>query len=232
MNDAGVLCKQITGKVGFFTKCTKIREHSRLMSKRMKGSCSCSDVNARPRFVSHTINTLSSLPDTAVVPSADTLTHVTWAKCPAKVWISSPVWISHTMRLLSFEPDMTWFLLFTDTATQVTASLWPANTWASLPPVACHTLSDMSREPVITKSESTVMAKQVISSACETVYFSSSRVSDQILRLESPLVQTWEQFNVFFVIDELLKNIYMFLHLVSSTEQYMKFDKLYNYILF
>lgn len=38
MNDAGVLCKQITGSVGFFTKCTRMREHSRLMSNRMNGS--------------------------------------------------------------------------------------------------------------------------------------------------------------------------------------------------
>lgn len=163
-----------------------------LMSNRINGTCSCSDVNARPRLVSQTISTLSSLPDTAVVPSADTLTQVTCAKWPANVCISSPVCMSQMIKLQSFEPDMTWLLVVTETATHVTASLWPTNTCASLPPVACHTFSDMSREPVITYRESPVMTKHVISSACDTVYFSSSRVRDQILRLLSPFVQTYE----------------------------------------
>ena len=160
------------------------------MSNRVNGQCNWSDVNARPRFVSHTINVLSSLPDTAVVPSADMRTHVTCAKWPANVWISSPVWMSHIIKLQSFEPEMTWVLFVTETATHVTASLCPTSTWANFPPVACQTLSDMSREPLITNNESTVMTKHVISSAWETVYFSSSRVNDQIFKLVSPLVQT------------------------------------------
>lgn len=61
-------------------------------------------------------------------------------------------------------------------------------TCANLPPVACHTFSDMSRDPVITWSESAVITKQVISSVWLTWYFSSSRVSDHILKLLSPFV--------------------------------------------
>jgi hypothetical protein len=67
-------------------------------------------------------------------------------------------------------------------------------TCANFPPVDCHTFNDISREPVITCSESAVMTKHVISSVCETWYFSSSRVSDHILRLLSPfvLIYKWD----------------------------------------
>lgn len=61
-------------------------------------------------------------------------------------------------------------------------------TCANFPPVACHTFSDMSRDPVITWRESAVITKQVISSVWLTWYFSSSRVSDHILKLLSPFV--------------------------------------------
>lgn len=64
-------------------------------------------------------------------------------------------------------------------------------TCANFPPVDCHTLSEWSREPVITCSESAVITKQVISSVCETWYFSSSRVNDHILMLLSPLELIW-----------------------------------------
>lgn len=140
-------------------------------------------------------------------PSAETLTHVTGPKCPASVWISSPVCRSQTIKLQSFEPDITWLLLVTETATVRTASECPTSTCkriiyestlgknlflkltcASLPPVACHTFSDISRDPVITWSESAVITKQVISSVWLTWYFSSSRVSDHILKLLSPFV--------------------------------------------
>lgn len=86
---------------------------------------------------------------------------------------------------------MTCVLLVTDTATQFTASVCPTSTCASLPPVACHTFKDISREPVIIYKLSAVIVKQVISSECDTVYFSSSRVSDQIFNVLSPFVETY-----------------------------------------
>lgn len=61
-------------------------------------------------------------------------------------------------------------------------------TCASFPPVACQTFSDISRDPVMTWRESAVITKHVISSVWLTWYFSSSRVSDQILKLLSPFV--------------------------------------------
>lgn len=179
--------------MGLSTRCTIILEHSMLISNRINETCNCSDVNAKPRFVSHTIKTLSSLPETAVVPSAETLTQVTWARWPAKVCNSSPVCISQTIRLQSFDPDMTWVLFVTETATQVTASLWPTSTWASLPPVACHTFREQSREPVIMNKESVVITKHVISSAWDTENFSSSRVRDHIFKKLSPFVHTWKE---------------------------------------
>lgn len=63
------------------------------------------------------------------LPSAETLTHVTAPRCPANVCISSPVCRSQTIKLQSFEPDITWLLLVTETATVKTASECPTNTF-------------------------------------------------------------------------------------------------------
>lgn len=150
---AGELWRQMMGNDGLSVRCTRILEHSSEMSKRVNWTWSWSEVRANPRRVSHTIIVLSSLPDTAVVPfwmgkqrkvlfsmreplptepslpSADTLTHVTGPKCPANVWISSPVCKSQTIKLQSFEPEMTWLLFVTETATVATASEWPTSTF-------------------------------------------------------------------------------------------------------
>lgn len=151
---AGELCKQIIGNDGLSVKCTRILEHSKEISNRVNWTWSCRDVKANPRNVSHTIIVLSSLPETAVVPSlniyqegkehfisseiegkvralpsAETLTQVTGPRCPANVCISSPVCRSQTIKLQSFEPDITWLLLVTETATVRTASEWPTSTF-------------------------------------------------------------------------------------------------------
>lgn len=145
------------GNDGLSVKCTRILEHSKEISKRVNWTWSWSDVKANPLNVSQTIIVLSSLPDTAVVPfgektqtdtnthvkplsvdiatflpSAEILTHVTAPKCPASVWISSPVCKSHTIKLQSFDPDITWLLLVTETATVKTASEWPTRTFKQI----------------------------------------------------------------------------------------------------
>lgn len=66
---AGELCKQIIGNDGLSVKCTRILEHSKEISNRVNWTWSCRDVKANPLNVSHTIIVLSSLPETAVVPS-------------------------------------------------------------------------------------------------------------------------------------------------------------------
>lgn len=126
---AGVFISCVMGKYWLSYRCTATRVTSVDIERPKMGRCSCSDVSGTPRFVSHTIMRLSSDPDKATEPSPLSLTHVTWPKWPVSRCLSSPVCMSHMIKLASHEPDTTIDLSLMATATHVTWSSCPTNTY-------------------------------------------------------------------------------------------------------